>query len=106
MRGLRLIYASAWSAALAITLVVILTIGGELFTTLKGFLKALSGHHWISKSLLMALVYLIGTGLIYLIVPQVDPKRLRRSLDYLIWISIIAVGAVFLFFLWHYLGWV
>jgi hypothetical protein len=104
MKNLKLIYSSSWAASLAIAVTAIITIWGELSPALKGTLKDFTGHHWISKSLLVVLVYLIGLIVFYFVWREITPEALRKSLIYLNLITIISVLAVFLFFVWHYLG--
>lgn len=53
------IRASAWAAIGAIVLVVVLTIVGELHAPLKNFLKDTFSHHWLGKSILSVVVYLV-----------------------------------------------
>lgn len=104
MKNLKLIYTSSWAASLTIVLTAIITIWGELSPALKGILKDFTGHHWVSKSLLVVLVYLIGLFVFYFILREITPAALRKSLVYLSLLTIIAILAVFLFFVWHYLG--
>ena len=51
------------SAMASIWLVALLTIVGEVFAPLKDALKAMSGHHWVSKSII-AMVLFVVLGII------------------------------------------
>ena len=55
------VWAAALAAAIAIVVVVALTVGGELLPPLKAWLKATFSHHWIGKGVLAAAVFLVLT---------------------------------------------
>ena len=57
MKKEKLVYASAIASILSIVFVVILTIWADLNAPLKDYLKSLSGHHWVTKSFITAILY-------------------------------------------------
>src|SRR3989344_3893952 len=69
MKKEKLVYASAIASILSIVFVVILTIWADLNAPLKDYLKSLSGHHWVTKSYGIVLVY-FGAVLLFLVLPK------------------------------------
>lgn len=87
------------SLALILTVVFIsaVTIAGELSEGVKNILKALTGHHWITKSLL-SLILFFGT---YIFVKKSDDKiDILRESKRIFWVIILACAILFGFFLW------
>ncbi len=52
------VYSALRGTVWAIVLVVVLTVGAELFAPLKSTLAAVFGHHWIGKGVLSAALWL------------------------------------------------
>ena len=103
MKKEKLIYASAIASVLSIVFVAILTIWADLNAPLKDYLKSLSGHHWVTKSYGIVLVY-FGAVLLFLVLPkEIGKKTLQRSL---IWLFLFTLGgtlAVSGFYVLHFL---
>ena len=102
MRKQKLIFASAYAAIITNDFVVIITIGAELFAPLKNWLKNFSGHHWVSKSILSALLYAVATILFYFIFRNPNETRIRKSLILLFASLILGIAAISLFFTGHH----
>lgn len=105
MDKLRLIYASAISSSVAALFVTIITIAAELNPPIKDWLKALSGHHWTSKSIFSVLLYLVVLVFIYLIFRRVNAKKIHYALWGAITLTVVGSLALFIFFTGHHLGW-
>ena len=104
MKKLRLLVASAHSASLAIFAVTIVTIGGELSESFKEWLKGFTGHHWITKSYFLLLVFIIGNLIFYFANRTPNLMSARRALIALMTIAILGSLALFFFFTWHFLN--
>ncbi|MEK7460781.1 MAG: hypothetical protein AAB647_01030 [Patescibacteria group bacterium] len=102
LNKLKLVFASALAALLAIIFVVIITIWAELFASLKNWLTNLSGHHWTSKSLLSVAVYLIALFILYLVITPPGDRRLRQALISLVAGTLVGVLVLTLFYTGHY----
>ncbi len=82
-----------------IIVIALVTIFAELSEGFKNILKSITGHHWITKSLL-AFVLFFGIYFIF--------KKSDKDLDVLaeswklIWITLLASLVLFGFFSWHY----
>lgn len=99
-----LLFASVIGALFSIVFVVAITIAGELFPGLKDWLKAFSGHHWVSKSILSMLVY--GGSFLFVFFSQknISPAALRQGLLFLAAATILGSIIILGFYAWHYLA--
>lgn len=51
---------AGYAVMFAMGVIVILTIGAELFPQLKASLASLTGHHWISKGVISLAVFMLS----------------------------------------------
>ena len=84
------------SAILTIVVIVLLTVCGELDAGFKGWLTQTFSHHWIGKSIISTLVFLVSMPIFYVL-------RLKKiSTVSLIWIlaavANLSFGVLFIFF--------
>jgi hypothetical protein len=101
MIKLRAIHASTIASMYAIWFVVLVTVWAELNPNLKNWLKHFSGHHWVSKGLLMAAIYvLVFTGYYYLRRNTPVPKT-AKLLALLNGSAILGTLILIIFFMWH-----
>ena len=84
------------SAILTISVIVFLTIFGELNPVFKAWLTNTFSHHWIGKSAISILVFLIFIPVFYVL----RLKKIRTSV--LVWILVavanLSFGALLAFF--------
>lgn len=102
--NIKIIYSSLIASILAIIFATVVTIWGELSPDLKGFLKNFSGHHWVSKSILVMLIYFMGLAVFYFLPKNMGSEIIRKGLIVLIITTIVGTLAIFLFFISHYFG--
>lgn len=77
------------SAILTIAAIVFLTIFGELNPAFKAWLAGTFSHHWIGKSIISTLVFLVFIPIFYLL-------RLKQiSTAVLIWILVVVANLSF-----------
>jgi hypothetical protein len=100
----KLILSSAYSAIITIVFVVVITIWAELSAPLKTWLANFSGHHWTSKSIFSVLLYTIGTMILYLIPQTHNDESIRKTLNTLLWFTILGTLAITLFYTGHHFG--
>ena len=101
MISLRSISSSAVASIYSVWFVVIITIWAELTPGLKIFLANITGHHWVSKGVLMAVVYAV-----FFVVysstnknPQnADVQKYIRCLN---WCAVAGAVVLTAFFIWH-----
>ena len=84
------------SAALTIVAVVFLTVFGELNPEFKAWLTQTFFHHWIGKSIISVLVFLVSIPVFYIL----RPKKISNV--FLIWllvaVSNLSFGVLLAFF--------
>ena len=84
------------SAILTLVVIVMLTVCGELDAGFKGWLTQTFSHHWIAKSVISILVFLVSIPIFYLLRPK------KFSTVSLIWLLIavanISFGILLAFF--------
>jgi hypothetical protein len=101
MNRLKLIYASAFAATISIVFSVAITLMAEWIPSLKNALKAWTGHHWTSKSVLSILVYVALLLIAYNITDQPEGSQLRRSIYVVTLAALLGYAILFFFFLSH-----
>src|SRR3989344_1699062 len=99
---LKLIYASSVSASITAIVTIVVTIWAELSVPFKDGLKNISGHHWVTKSLFLIVVYLLVLFLVYSLSKNVSRDKIRGSLYRLIFISILGSFTILGFYIWHF----
>ena len=93
--------ALAYATIGVIWLVVGMTIGGEQSESFKALLASIAGHHWVGKSIVATVTFLI----LYMLMKRTGESRNPLMLMLLVCASVIGGGlAIFLFFVSHYLG--
>lgn len=100
----RHLVASTGAAITSIIFVVIITIAGELSPTLKAFLKALTTHHWITKSIGTLVVYAVAYPIVYATHRNPTDKSTEWHLWALFVITLVGSAAITLFYIWHFLA--
>lgn len=97
----KLIYSSAISALISVATVTAVTIWAELLPGFKNFLAGITGHHWVTKSLMVIILFPLVLGIVRgLSRGEVSDKRVAASL----WILITAVIVGFVTILGFYVG--
>lgn len=89
-----------YSTILTIFLVVILTISGELSKSFKTNLTSITGHHWVTKSI----VSLIFFTIVYLIISKTVKDKGDLTRQVIGVITAAALGGIIIlgFYLWHF----
>jgi len=91
----------AVASVLTVVMIVALTIVGELLPSVKEFLTALTGHHWITKGLAALAVFALTLG-----IGALFPQREEAEPAAWSWLisSVALTGTVvlFLFFIGHF----
>ena len=97
------ITAAAWSASITMIVMVIVIIVSEYSAAFKGFLASLTGHHWVTKSILDVLLFVV----LFVIFGLVMKKEKKESMKALIPAAIVGVASmavIVAFYFIHYLG--
>ena len=100
----KLIYSSVLATIAASIFVTAITVAAELSPALKNILAGLAGHHWLTKSIGVLVVYAASLTLFYLLpLKQISPTALRRSLFLATVFVWIGFAIILLFFVQHFL---
>ncbi len=91
----------SFATSITVIAITLVTVFAELSEGFKNVLKAITGHHWITKSLLSVIIF-FG---VYFFVKRSDDKvdALAESWK-VIWITLLASLVLFGFFLWEFLS--
>lgn len=94
------IRAMSISTMWTMVLIVFMTILSELNGPFKGFLKGLTGHHWISKGVI-SLVFFV---LIYFLMDKIGSKQdeVRKFYNGVLATTIISYLAILLFYVYEF----
>ena len=102
---IKIIYSSSISSIVTVIFTVIITILAEFSDPLKTVLKNISGHHWTTKSIFVAIIYLGVLTLIYSVCKNPSKSKVKGALSALILVSVLGSLSILSFFVWHYLQW-
>lgn len=90
-----------YSAAITVWFIVGITVLAEVSTSFKTQLSTVSGHHWVTKSVLSVILFLLLYGVISKL--AADSKKSVNNV-YMVVVSVAAGGLIiFGFFIWHFL---
>ena len=99
--NLALLKSAVFSALLAVVLVTVLTVAGELYAPLKNHLKDTLYHHWVGKGVWASVLFLVGTFAL-----QSHFKKTEDDGKNLLWmlnLSLIAGSVIiFVFYVYEY----
>lgn len=103
MDKLRSIYASAYAAVASIIAVIAITVAAEFSVPFKTWVAGFTGHHWITKSWLSVIVFIVFFILFRVAKRSANEIQTRRALFALELTAII--GFIFLlgFFVFEFL---
>jgi len=102
MNKLRSIYSSAYSASVSIAVTVAVTIGAELSAEFKTFLAGFTGHHWVTKSWLSVIIFVLFFGLFWFMEKSVSPVKTKRALSILQVVTIVSFFLILGFYIYHF----
>jgi len=101
MNKINLIISSAYAAIISSIFVVGITICAELSPALKEWLKSISGHHWTTKSIFTALIFVVISCVLYLLRKNTT-GNIKRSLALLLVIVLVGSIAITAFYTGHH----
>lgn len=81
-------------------LMVVLTIWADLNEPFKKTLTMLTGHHWVTKSVL-AIVFFIMLCLFFQ--GSKETKQLKKEITWTVAVAILGSLTIFGFYVWHFL---
>src|SRR3989338_5426451 len=102
MDKLRSIYASACSATVTIIAVVAMTIGAELSPAFKNWLAGFTGHHWVTKSWISILLFVLLFCVVRLMGKSVSELQTRKALITLEIVTVLGFLAILGFYVYEF----
>lgn len=88
-------------AICAVIFITIITIAADLYLPLKGWLKNVFSHHWVGKSVLAAVVFLLFAVLSWPFSKRADDEKITKALILLNWFLVVGSLAIIGFFIWE-----
>ncbi len=95
------IKAMSYSTMLTVILIVFMTIYAELNTKFKDFLKVMSGHHWISKSITSLIFFVVCYYLLMNIV-KYNERETKKDVTIVVIITILGALSILLFYAYEF----
>lgn len=102
MDKLKSIYASAYSSVITIVIVVGLTIGAELSAPFKTWLAGFTGHHWVTKSWISIIVFVLFFIIFKLIKRPTSESQTRIALTILQIFIFLGFAAILGFYTYEF----
>ena len=84
-----------------IIFITVITIWAEMSSGLKGALAAVTGHHWVTKSVFSVILFAI---LAFAFNKMPEAERIDRELEYVLGATVIGGLAIFIFYVLHFFG--
>lgn len=102
MDQLKSIYASCYSATVTILTVVAVTVSAELFIPFKNWLATLTGHHWVTKSWLVLIVFSLIYWVLRTLKNSPTAVQTRKALFTLVVVSLLGFLAILGFYIYEF----
>lgn len=103
MNKLNSIFASASAATTSIVLVVVMTLAAELSAPFKAWLAAFTGHHWVTKSWVALIVYILVFGFLKLTAKSATESQTRQAVFRLEMATVLGFVIILGFYLYEFL---
>lgn len=103
MNKLRSIYASAYAATLSTIVTVVLTLATDFSTSFKTWLANFTGHHWVTKSWVSIIVFVIAFVFFYFRNKNPEASQTRKSLRVLELAVIVGFVVIPAFFVYEFM---
>ena len=84
----------------AIWFTVLVTISAEFSEPFKNSLKAITGHHWTTKSVFSVILFFF---LYFVFIRAKESENIKKSINFVLLNTIVGGLVLFIFFIWHFL---
>ena len=95
------IKAMSCSTIFTVVLIVFMTIYAELNTNFKDFLKAMSGHHWVSKSIISLIFFVLCYYLLMNLVKD-NERETKKDVITIVIITVLGALSILLFYAYEF----
>ncbi|MEK9173405.1 MAG: hypothetical protein AAB594_02445 [Patescibacteria group bacterium] len=79
---------------------VLVTISAEFSEPFKNSLKAITGHHWTTKSVFSVIMFFL---LYFVFIRTKESENIKKSINFVLLNTIVGGLVLFIFFIWHFL---
>lgn len=100
-KKIKFVFSVANGAIGAIIFIMAITIAADLILPIKDWLKNIFSHHWVGKSILSLVLFILFFVISYFSPIRPNIEGLKNRLYVLIWFSMISPVLIFLFFIWE-----
>ncbi len=97
------ISAAAWSASITMIIMVAVIVLAEYVTSFKSFLASLTGHHWVTKSVLEVILFVV----LFLVLGMVMKKDKKEPMKGIVPTIIVGIASIIVlvgFFIFHFMA--
>lgn len=102
MNKLRAIYSSACSAIISIVVTTAVTVGMEFSWPPKAWLASFTGHHWVTKSWLSLIVFVLFFLIFWGLGKNISQEKVKKALAALNIVAILGFLVILLFFIFEF----
>jgi hypothetical protein len=94
---------AAWSANITMIVTVIVVIVAEYVASFKNFLASVTGHHWVTKSVLEVVLFIVLFLLLGMVLKQ-DKKEPMKAILSTVVVGFASIVVLIGFFIFHFMG--
>src|SRR3989344_3615499 len=102
MNKLKSIYSSAYSSIVTILAVAVITISAELSAPFKNWLAGFTGHHWITKSYVSLIIFVLFYIIFSATKKSPSDCETQKALFVLQIFAILCIVAIFGFYFYEF----
>jgi len=99
-KELKMIQGVITGSMLVVIFIAVVTIASEVSPLFKDWLKITFGHHWVGKSILASIVFVLGSTISTLIARETTIEEIGKRINlltYLVVLCSVAIGGFFIF---------
>jgi hypothetical protein len=89
----------SWATVLTMLLITIMTVWSELDNAFKGMLVGMTGHHWVTKSVLSMVFFAVASVILGSAVKESD---IKRTALYVSGFAVLFSAAIFVFYIYEF----
>lgn len=102
MNKLKSIYASSYSAVITIAVMVVIILSSEFSVPFKNWLASFTGHHWVTKSWISIILFVLMYLVIRATAKSVDQVQTKKALVALQVVSILGFAGLLGFYMYEF----
>jgi hypothetical protein len=100
-KELKIVQGFIFAAILAVIFITVITVVTDLYPPLKDWLKVIFTHHWIGKSVVSFVIFLVVGAIASFFARVASIEKITKQLYFLFWSSVAGSAIISFFFLWE-----